>query len=133
MRKIAVDTNILVRLLARDDTVQWQITLKLLAENILVVGSTVLLETDWVLRSQFGYSRKTVVDLLNGLTELENVEFQERDRVFVSLKACNAGMDFADALHVAGAADIDAFITFDRDLVRRATQEIHHVSVELAS
>ena len=42
-------------------------------------------------------------------------------------------MDLADALHVAGAVDIDAFVTFDRDLAHRATQNIHHVGVELAS
>jgi predicted nucleic-acid-binding protein len=133
MRKIAVDTNILVRLLARDDTHQWQLALKLLAENVLVVGSTVLLETEWVLKSQFGYSRQTVATLLGGLAELENLQFQEPDRVLVSLRAFHAGMDFADAMHVAGAADIETFVTFDRDLARRARQNIHHVSVELAS
>ena len=62
-------------------TVQWQLALKLLAENIVVVGSTVLLETAWVLRSQFSYSRRTVPGLLSGLTEVENLQFQEPDRV----------------------------------------------------
>ena len=65
-------------------TVQWQLALKLLAENIVVVGSTVLLETAWVLMSQFGYSRRTVAGLLSGLTEVENLQFQEPDRVLIS-------------------------------------------------
>ena len=133
MRKIAVDTNILVRLLARDDTAQWQIALKLLAENVLVVGSTVLLETAWVLRSQFGYSQLTVAFLLNGLTELDNLQFHEPDRVLKALDAFQAGMDFADALHVSLTGDGETFVTLDRDLARRAKQNIHHVSVELAS
>ena len=42
-------------------------------------------------------------------------------------------MDFADALHVCFAGDGETFVTFDRDLARRANKHIHPVSVELAS
>jgi predicted nucleic acid-binding protein len=31
-----------------------------------------------------------------------------------------AGVDFADALHLASAASCEAFVTFDKQLARRA-------------
>ena len=45
---------------------------------------------------------------------------QNAEAVWAALDDYAAGVDFADALHVRGVADCDAFLTFDRKLIRTA-------------
>ncbi len=47
---ISVDTNIIVRLLTKDDVEQFQQSLKLFQEEDIFICDTVILETEWVLR-----------------------------------------------------------------------------------
>ena len=70
-----------VRLLAKDDSRQWKQASGLLEADTIVVPATVLLETEWVLRSAFGYDRAVVSLLFAGLLGLPNVEFVEEERV----------------------------------------------------
>lgn len=49
---------------------------------------------------------------------LPNVTFQEPERVAAALKWADGGMDFADALHLAAAADCEAFATFDQKMAK---------------
>ncbi len=48
---ISVDTNILVRYVTRDDPVQERQARRLVEANDIHVSLSVLLETEWVLRS----------------------------------------------------------------------------------
>jgi len=52
---IAVDTNVLVRFLVRDDAKQAARAAALIQANEIWVCKTVLLETEWVLRSLYGF------------------------------------------------------------------------------
>lgn len=52
---IAVDTNVLVRLLTADDPKQLAAARSLFASDPIWVAKTVLLETGWVLRSLYGF------------------------------------------------------------------------------
>lgn len=45
----------------------------------------------------------------------------EFEAVSSALDLFECGMDFADALHLALSSECDAFVTFDRDLVKAAT------------
>jgi predicted nucleic-acid-binding protein len=81
---------------------------------------TVLLETEWVLRSRYRLSRGQVLAALRGLTTLPKVEVEDADRVARALDWFEAGLDFADAMHLAATAEEETFVTFDRDLIRRA-------------
>lgn len=56
----AVDTNVLVRLLAGDDHAQEQAAKSLFAAESVWIAKTVLLETGWVLASVFGYDESTI-------------------------------------------------------------------------
>ncbi|MCP5410517.1 MAG: PIN domain-containing protein, partial [Chromatiaceae bacterium] len=47
---IGVDTNVLVRLLTRDDEAQFRKALKLFQQEEIFIPKTVFLETEWVLR-----------------------------------------------------------------------------------
>jgi len=50
---IAVDTNVLVRLLTGDDPAQTQRAVELFAQESILIPKTVLLETEWVLRYRY--------------------------------------------------------------------------------
>jgi predicted nucleic acid-binding protein len=53
---IAVDINVLVRFLVRDDAMQATRAAALTRADEIWVSKTVLLETEWVLRSLYGFS-----------------------------------------------------------------------------
>jgi len=53
---IAVDTNVLVRFLVRDDRKQAARAAALLRSSSVWISKNVLLETEWVLRSLYGFS-----------------------------------------------------------------------------
>ncbi len=54
---IAVDTNILVRFLTRDDEQQYQKSLNLFQNFNIFIPDTVILETEWVLRFAYKFKR----------------------------------------------------------------------------
>lgn len=118
---ILVDTNVLVRLLVSEDDVRQRRA----AEAVVRGGGvrllhTVLLETEWVLRSRYRFGPRDVARGLRQLLGLQGVEVEDADRVAKALDWFEAGLDFADAMHLAAAAEEETFVTFDRDLIRRA-------------
>jgi predicted nucleic-acid-binding protein len=133
MRKIVVDTNVLVRILIREDSDQGRVADALLSSAMLVVPTTVLLESQWVMKSIMKIERPRIIEMLRSMLRLSAIEVENRAAVTVAVNAHAAGLDFADALHVACTKDVDAFLTFDKSLARRAGEHFHHVSIELAS
>lgn len=121
MRK-ALDTNVLVRALVHDGSKQSAVALSLLDQVELFVPLTVVLETEWVLRSHFELDRKTVNRLLISFLSRDNVVVENRETVESAVIAHQNGWDFADALHVFGDTQADEFLTFDRKLVTFAAK-----------
>jgi len=117
---IAVDTNIVVRLLVEDDSRQTRLSKALFEENLVFLSETVILETAWVLHKLYGFTNVEVVNGLRGLFGLTNVNLRNPDFVESALQWHEGGLDFADALHLALAIDATSFATFDRTFVRRA-------------
>ena len=113
---LAVDTNVVVRLMVVDDDRQARRALSLFAENRIFVSNTVLLETEWVLRSIYGLQRDRVHSHLMELAGLPQVTLGSPERIASALEWFGSGMDFADALHLAGAEHCSEFATFDRKL-----------------
>jgi predicted nucleic-acid-binding protein len=121
---IAIDTNIIVRLLANDDPDQTARALRLLKEDRVFVASTVILETEWVLRSAYRADRGAIQQSLRKFLALPNVFIENERAVLQALEAHAAGMDFADALHLATAhGRATRFATFDQSLQRRAASQ----------
>ncbi len=56
-----------------------------------------------------------------GGTTVDDVGVGKSTNLTQALDWADRGMDFADALNLASAADCDAFASFDGDLRRRAT------------
>ena len=115
---LAVDTNLLVRIITEDDPDQSPRAKRLMAENDVFISKTVLLEAEWVLRSTYRLPSHAVMQHLRSIARLPQVTVEDASWVAQALRWAEHGMDFADALHLAAAQDegCDAFATFDRKL-----------------
>lgn len=118
---IALDTNILVRFFVRDDEAQAMKARALINASRVLVLATVLMETEWVLRSRYGFSRERISAAFADLCGLNSVILDQPLLIERGLAAFAADMDFADALHLAGSDAAETFATFDADLARKAT------------
>jgi predicted nucleic-acid-binding protein len=117
---IAVDTNVLVRLLTGDDAVQAAAAKSLLATEPIWIAKTVLLETRWVLRSLYGFDESAIHDAFGKLLGLKNVHAEDEPGVAAALALAAQGIEFADALHLSSRPPGAEFVSFDRPFVRRA-------------
>ena len=113
---LAVDTNLVVRYLTGDHPEQSAKAKAVIDETDVFVGTTVLLETEWVLRSAYGFPASQLAEALRAFAGLPRITLEAPGAVAVALDWMAAGMDFADALHLAAAEGCDAFVTFDRRL-----------------
>ena len=120
----ALDTNVLVRILTRDDPNQAALAAAFMErQDRVYVLKTVLLETEWVLRSSYGFDPAAVVSGFRKLLTASNLEMEDRTAVIQALSWVESGMDFADALHLASVAGEIEFATFDASL-RCAAQRL---------
>jgi predicted nucleic-acid-binding protein len=117
---IAVDTNVLVRLLTGDDPKQAAMSRELFARESIWIAKTVLLETGWVLRSLYGFEEGAIRDAFTKLLGLENVEAEDRSTIAAALALTALGIEFADALHLGSRPPDASFVSVDRSFVRRA-------------
>jgi predicted nucleic-acid-binding protein len=114
----AIDTNVVVRYLTRDDPRQAARARAAVDEGNVFVSTTVLLESDWVLRSVYGLSGQKVATSLRAFSGLPGVTVEDPDLLIAALDRAENGMDFADALHLGAAAHCETMLTFDRDFIR---------------
>jgi predicted nucleic-acid-binding protein len=117
---IAVDTNILVRLLTADEARQYKKAYALLKTQDVFVPDTVILETEWVLRYGYGFAVDTICDALVKLFGLPNVHLANPRVVALAIGWHREGLDFADALHLANCQACEALYTFDKAFASRA-------------
>lgn len=118
---IAFDTSLLVRIAIADDDKQQRAALALLESDTVLIPKTVLLETEWVLRSRYGLARAQVMKFLHYLVESEGVQVEDDAVVRAAIGQCEGGADFADALHLASVGDAVLY-TFDRTFCRNAVR-----------
>ncbi|OQX19031.1 MAG: hypothetical protein BWK80_37380 [Desulfobacteraceae bacterium IS3] len=119
---IAVDTNIIVRLLTNDDVSQARRAAEIIRNNEVFVTKTVLLETEWVLRYAYRIDRNTLADSVKRFLSLSNVHAEDPGSVTKAISWHESGLDFADALHLASANRAEKFVTFDRDMVKKSKE-----------
>ena len=117
---IAIDTNIVVRYLTGDHPAQSAKARTLIDAETVFVSVTVMLESEWVLRSAYGYAPGDVVAALRAFAGLPTVAVADAPAVAAALDLCEGGMDFADALHLRLAGECKCFFTFDRNFVKAA-------------
>ena len=117
---VSVDTNVIVRLLVGDDAKQANKVRKLFESHDVLIVTTVILESEWVLRSAYGFDRQKITAAFARLFGLPQVSLGQPEMVHDALAGYREGMDFADALHMAGSAGADRFATFDQKLIRKS-------------
>jgi predicted nucleic-acid-binding protein len=117
---IAVDTNVLVRLLTCDDPKQAMAARAVILRDSVWVAKTVILETAWVLGSIYAFDEAAVVDALTKFLGLDNVQAEDEPAVAAALALTAHGIEFADALHLTSRPPGASFVTFDKAFVRCA-------------
>lgn len=118
----AVDCNVLVRFLTGDDPKQAQRALTLFRNHPIWIAKTVLLETEWVLRSLYEFKAPQIVDAFERVLGIPDVQVEDPRSVRDALDWSLAGLDFADALHLASRGDAESFATFDERFAKRASK-----------
>ena len=116
----AVDTNVVVRYLTGDHPEQAARAKGVIDAGHVFVSTTVMLETEWVLRSVYGFAGKEVTAALRAFAGLSDVSVENPVLLAEALDRVDKGMDFADALHLGSATRCDTMLTFDRRFVAAA-------------
>ncbi|MGH6870979.1 MAG: PIN domain-containing protein [Rhizomicrobium sp.] len=119
---IGLDTNVVVRLLTRDDPVQARRAADFIADQAarnepVFISLVVLTETVWVLGSTYKYSHREIEAGLHGLLAADEFIVEQRDALDEALRLKNRGRaDFADVfIEVANRTrGCSATATFDR-------------------
>ena len=119
---IALDTNVIVRFLVRDNEEQAETARKRLKQaekdrERLLVPLLVVLETIWVLESAYDKTRSEILDSIRDMRQMPVFEFEADgvvERLLADGKKYKA--DLADILiaHSAHATGCENGLTFDR-------------------
>ena len=116
----AVDTNIVVRYLIGDDPEQAARARAAVDAGDIFASTTVLLESEWVLRSVYGFAGNEITAALRSFVGLPGVSVENSSLLAEAIARAEEGMDFADALHLGSAAGCEVMLTFDRRFIEAA-------------
>ena len=117
--KVAVDTNVLIRAVMRDDPRQASVAVKVLTDaDLIAVALPSLCEFVWVLRKVYDLPASDAVIAIRALLSASNVKVN-RPAVEAGLAVLGAGGDFADGAiafegHWLGG---ETFVSFDKQAV----------------
>jgi predicted nucleic-acid-binding protein len=130
---IALDTNVLVRLLVRDDEAQFEAAKDLVdqataADEPILVVLCALMETEWVLRSRYKLDKTSIATAFGQLLESRGLVFEHEPTVEEALYVWSQhpSADFADCLLMARAAQLgrSRFVTFDAGAAKSPHAEL---------
>ncbi len=122
----ALDTNVLLRYLLRDDPAQARsaksfIDRECSPEDPGFINRIVLCETVWVLERGYAYSREVVFRVLDNLLLVQQLAIEDRDEALIALREYREGADFSDSLIAAinRRMGCEYTVTFDQKAARR--------------
>lgn len=122
--KVAVDTNVLVRAVVRDDAAQARVAAKVLTDAKLVaVALPCLCEFVWVLRKVYGLETGDIAAAIRALLAAANVQVN-RPAVEAGLSILEANGDFADGViaYEGNWLGGETFVSFDKQAVALLTE-----------
>jgi predicted nucleic-acid-binding protein len=117
--KVAVDTNVLIRAVVRDDPAQARVAAKILIEaELIAIATPCLCEFVWVLLRFYKLQPADVVAAIRALLAAANVEMN-RSAVEAGLSVFEAGGDFADGVIAYEGSWLGGktFVSFDKRAV----------------
>jgi predicted nucleic-acid-binding protein len=118
---LAINTNVLIRILARDDLKQAQIADKLIEKGAWV-SHLVLAEACWVLDAVYQRTSTQLIAMLERLLTHETIAIQDADTVILALNKfkLKPALGFSDCLVLAIAqkSGHSPLGTFDKQLAK---------------
>ena len=119
---VALDTNVIVRFLVRDDEQQAQAVYRRFKQAeaeraVLFVPLMVVLELIWVLESAYDKSRREIIAAIQDLRRMPVLGFENDDALqHVLLQAEKSKVDLSDLLiaQVAQSSGCEKGLTFDK-------------------
>ena len=117
--KVAVDTNVLVRAVVRDDPAQARAATKALANaELIAIALPCLCEFVWVLRRVYGFQPADAATAVRALLATATVAMN-RSAVEAGLSVLDAGGDFADGViaYEGNWLGGKTFVSFDKKAV----------------
>jgi len=124
---IGLDTNVLARYYIDDQADAEAQRQRLAARRLvesgqpLMVSKSVILELEWVMRGYCGFNPAEVASVMRHLLEQAHIAVEDRDVIQQALFNCEAGINFADALHHASYRTCETVATCDdHKFARRA-------------
>lgn len=128
---IALDTNVLVRYFAQDDTRQSAAATRLIERSLSAdargfVSLVALLEAVWVMESRYHADAQTVTDIVIDLLDTASIEVHDAAAVGKAIQRYAAGdVDLHDCLIVSLAAERKAeVVTFDAKAAKRLGMQL---------
>ena len=122
---LALDTNVILRYLVRDDEAQAEAASSLLesltADRPGFICREVIIEMVWVLERAYRFTRSQIADVLVEMTLTQGLVFESEDDVVrAALQYPQGGPGFADLMILAATARTEArpLYTFNRALGR---------------
>ncbi|NOX51178.1 MAG: type II toxin-antitoxin system VapC family toxin [Gammaproteobacteria bacterium] len=91
------------------------------SQATLFIPVSVILETEWVLRSVYNFQKQSVIELFVSLLETRELNFQDEASIESAIFLYRENnVDFADCLHVAAAFTHDRLplMSFDKKATR---------------
>jgi len=120
MPAVGIDTNIFLRVFIDDDGQQHRLAVELVrTKGQVFVGTVVMVEAVWALRSLFKFSKEKLVQFVNTVLEAEAFILENRPVIEAALFSFSSGKaGFADCVIVESARQrgMGPVHTFDRDL-----------------
>jgi len=119
MNKFLVDTNVLIRLLVKDDPIKFNTISKLVekvekSELTLVIPTVVIAECCWLLKSFYKLDKHKITEYLLDIIESENVEVEEENVINALNMYSDKNVDFADALISSKSISKQPVLTWDK-------------------
>jgi predicted nucleic-acid-binding protein len=129
---IALDTNVLVRLVINDDTRQGLQAVQLIdSGSAFFVPLTVSMELEAVLRGAYKLAADQVNNVFEALMSIRNLSFQNDADISAALAFYLQGIDFAGALHLVTSAKCERMITFDMKFAQAVKRSSSRQEVKL--
>ena len=128
---IGLDTNVLARYYIQDEADaeaqrQHEAARTLIESGQpLMVCKTVLLELEWVMRGYYEFTAEEIADAFGHLLALGHVHIEDRASVTQAISHMTAGLDFADALHLAAYRECAEMASFDDRKFARRVQRLN--------
>jgi predicted nucleic-acid-binding protein len=129
---IGLDTNVLIRYLTQDDSVQSAKAAEILERRLTpknpgFVSVVAMVETVWVLDRAYGLTAQEIATAVERVLQVEVLAIENEQEVFTAMVALKQGRgSFADALiaELGARAGCTCTLTFDQKALRLPSFEL---------